>query len=257
MRAHIAAVALVLWAPAAGALSLASRLEGRAQQLKCPFFKRRFLDAAQAARESQAWLYARHKSLLGLDAFAAVSPPPAAGAALSRAETLAVLAADFDERQYYVTGFLSREIYDPRCFFDSPDPDMPVRSPEIFAQSLRGLFDARRSAVELLEPPTFVDASTIVAEWRLEGALRLPWRPRIKAFVGRTTFTLGDSGLVERHVEEWSIPAWDAFLSAAFPGFGAPPAPDAAALRAGRAAGAAAGADAPLAERWPPLVAPT
>ena len=145
MRARLAAVALFLWAPAASALSLASRLEGRAQQLKCPFFKRRFLDAAQAARESQAWLYARHKSLLGLDAFAAVPPPPAAGAALSRAETLAVVAADFDERQYYVTGFLSREIYDPRCFFDSPDPDMPVATLGRYVRSER---DANRVEVD-------------------------------------------------------------------------------------------------------------
>lgn len=236
-------------------VSLAERLEGRANSLKCPFFKRRFLDAAAAARESQTWFRARHKSLLGLggawDADADVALAPAR--ALSPTETLAVVTRDFDERQYYVTGGLTRDIYHPRCFFDSPDPDMPVRSPEIFASALRGLFDNRLSSVELLEAPRLVAPRTIVAEWRLEGALRLPWRPPIKPFVGRTTFSLDEDGLVARHVEEWSLSAADAFLSAIFPrlGWGAPPAPDVAALRASRAPAGPDGAT--LAERWPAI----
>ena len=103
---------------------------------------------------------------------------------------------------------------------------MPVRSPEVFASALKGLFDRRSSSLELLEEPRLV-GNDIVAEWRLAGRLGLPWKPSIKPFIGRTTFTLDGNGLVIRHVEEWSLPAWDAFLAALVPSLhlGAAPAP--------------------------------
>ena len=91
----------------------------------------------------------------------------------------------------------------------------------------------------------------IVAEWRLAGRLGLPWKPSIKPFVGRTTFTLDENGLVIRHVEEWSLPAWDAFLAALVPSLnlGAAPAPAIPELLASRDSEAVA-----LRERWPALV---
>jgi hypothetical protein len=152
--------------------------------------------------------------------------------------------------RYYVTGRLSLDHYHPRCFFDSPDPDMPVRSPEVFASALKGLFDRRSSSLELLEEPRLV-GNDIVAEWRLAGRLGLPWKPSIKPFVGRTTFTLDENGLVTRHVEEWSLPAWDAFLAALVPSLnlGAAPAPSISELLASRDAEASS-----LRERWPALV---
>ena len=64
-------------------------------------------------------------------------------------------------------------------------------------------------------------------------------------------FTLNENGLVTRHVEEWSLPAWDAFLAALVPslGIGAAPAPSISELLASRDAGAVS-----LRERWPALV---
>ena len=47
------------------AAPLADQLEAKAESLKCPFFRRRFLDAADAARQSTEWLAARHKSIIG------------------------------------------------------------------------------------------------------------------------------------------------------------------------------------------------
>ena len=166
----------------------------------------------------------------------------------TREETLKAIKNDFMNR-YYVTGRLSLDHYHPRCFFDSPDPDMPVRSPEVFASALKGLFDRRSSSLELLEEPRLV-GNDIVAEWRLAGRLGLPWKPSIKPFVGRTTFTLDDHGLVTRHVEEWSLPAWDAFLAALVPSLhlGAAPAPSISELLASRDAGVF------IEERWPALV---
>ena len=228
------------------AAPLADQLEAKAESLKCPFFRRRFLDAADAARQSTAWLAARHKSILG---FMYTSTVEAPSHVWTREETLEAIKTDFVNR-YYVTGRLSLNHYHPRCFFDSPDPDMPVRSPEVFASALKGLFDRRSSSLELLEEPRLV-GNAIVAEWRLAGRLGLPWKPSIKPFVGRTTFSLDENGLVTRHVEEWSLPAWDAFLAALVPslGIGAAPAPAISELLATRDAEASS-----LRERWPALM---
>ena len=230
------------------AAPLADQLEAKAESLKCPFFRRRFLDAADATRQSTKWLAARHKSILG---FMYTSTVEAPSHVWTREETLKAIRNDFMNR-YYVTGRLSLDHYHPRCFFDSPDPDMPVRSPEVFASALKGLFDRRSSSLELLEEPRLV-GNDIVAEWRLAGRLGLPWKPSIKPFVGRTTFTLDDHGLVTRHVEEWSLPAWDAFLAALVPSLhlGAAPAPAIPDLLASRDAEASS-----LWERWPALAAP-
>jgi hypothetical protein len=65
---------------------------------------------------------ARHKSL---DVF----PPSRTGTksvGLSLSEVAAVIKQDFEKRQYYVTGRLTKQIYADDCFFDAPDPDMPV-----------------------------------------------------------------------------------------------------------------------------------
>ena len=229
------------------AAPLADQLEAKAESLKCPFFRRRFLDAADAARQSTAWLAARHKSILGFMLYTPSIEAPSH--TWTREETLKAIKNDFMNR-YYVTGRLSLDHYHPRCFFDSPDPDMPVRSPEVFASALKGLFDRRSSSLELLEEPRLV-GNAIVAEWRLPGRLGLPWTPSIKPFVGRTTFTLDEHGLVSRHVEEWSLPAWDAFLAALVPSLhlGAAPAPSIAELLESRDVSATS-----LRERWPALV---
>ena len=228
------------------AAPLADQLEAKAESLKCPFFRRRFLDAADAARQSTAWLAARHKSILGFMYTSSVEAP---SHVWTREETLSAIKQDFVNR-YYVTGKLSLDHYHPRCFFDSPDPDMPVRSPEVFASALKGLFDRRSSSLELLEEPRLM-GNDIVAEWRLAGRLGLPWKPSIKPFVGRTTFTLDENGLVTRHVEEWSLPAWDAFLAALVPSLnlGAAPAPAISELLASRDVEASS-----LRERWPALM---
>ncbi len=65
---------------------------------------------------------ARHKSL---DVF----PPSRTGTksvGLSLSEVTAIIKQDFEKRQYYVTGRLTKQIYADDCYFDAPDPDMPV-----------------------------------------------------------------------------------------------------------------------------------
>mmetsp|Transcript_11540 Transcript_11540/g.37929 ORF Transcript_11540/g.37929 Transcript_11540/m.37929 type:complete len:256 (-) Transcript_11540:98-865(-) len=184
------------------------------EQIRCPFFRRRATDVLEAGDAIVHFLAARHKSL----------PLPTTTRHSRRlrrekrkGRSVGSVSADvrleFTQRHYYTTGRVDFSLYSDEALFDAPDPDMPVRSPRKFADALSGLFDAGRSRCDLLDLHV-VDDDTIVALWRLEGVLRLPWRPRIKPFVGETTYHLDQDRLVDSHVEKWSVTAFDAFLSA-------------------------------------------
>jgi hypothetical protein len=103
---------------------------------------------------------------------------------------------------------------------------MPVRSLQRYSDALSGLFDPSCSSIELVTLEALEgDERAFVAHWRLSGALKLPWRPRIKPYAGATRYELGDDGLIVSHTETWSISVFDAFVSTVWPAFGAPAAP--------------------------------
>lgn len=156
---------------------------------------------------------------------------------LSAEQRLAIVREDFEKRQYYVTGRLSKTIYADHCVFDGPDPDVPVQGLTKYVDAASGLFYRPLSRVDLIRIGLMPDGESVRARWRLEGALNLPWRPKIKPYVGQTTYTFDENGLVTSHVETWSVSALDAFASTLLPflPFGAPPAPPASVLRAGTA----------------------
>eukprot|EP00171_Calliarthron_tuberculosum_P020337 IDg20337t1 len=95
---------------AAGALAPLANLFERAGRVRCPFWRRRATDALEAATMVLRWGAARHASLLPLPATAAAAPY---GPALPISVRVARLRDDFERRQYYVTGRLSRELYSP------------------------------------------------------------------------------------------------------------------------------------------------
>ena len=102
---------------------------------------------------------------------------------------------------------------------------MPVRGLRKYLAAVSKLFHASLSHCTLIAIDVVDDGNAIVARWRLEGVLRLPWRPSIKPFLGSTRYELEpETGLIVGHVEEWSISALDAFVSTVIPSFGAPPA---------------------------------
>lgn len=117
------------------------------------------------------------------------------------------------------------------CFFDAPDPDMPVRGLEKYISAISNLFEKRHSDLELLDTQVLAP-DMLLSRWRLEATLKLPWRPKIKAYTGVTLYELDHQGLICRHTELWSISAADAFVSTVLPQRpgAAPPAPPAAAL---------------------------
>ncbi len=188
------------------------------------------------------FIAARHKSLELLDFVSQLLPPKPSAAKLHHlpiSELMDRVSADIREGQYYVSGRLTPDIYDDACFFDGPDPDMPVRSLSRYTDALRGLFEPSSSRIELISMEQD-GPSSFVARWRLSGKLKLPWRPPIKPYEGATRYELGPTGLIAAHTETWSISAFDAFASTLFPGFtlGAPPAPELDVMRAQHEAGA-------------------
>jgi hypothetical protein len=128
---------------------------------------------------------------------------------------------------YYVTGRLSTDIYRDDCFFDGPDPDMPVTGLRKYMNAASQLFDQKQSWSKLvsLEQQRKKSGSddgdvVIVAHWQFSGILRLPWKPLLPLVNGSTTYHLdATTGLVVRHVETWDMSATEAFLRTFFPIF--------------------------------------
>jgi len=181
-------------------------------RIRCPFWRRRAADSLDAVLAVGRFVLARHKRL-------DVQPVTSLGVKTVGLDTAAVrdlIEGDFRERNYYVTGRLSRRVYADDCYFNSPDPDTPVVGLRKYVDAISHLFEQKSSRVELLEIE-ILDSDHILARWRLEGTLMLPWRPTFKAYTGSTVYTLNEERLVSRHEENWSITALDAFVSTLFP----------------------------------------
>ena len=209
------------------------RVLEKSRDIRCPFWRRRAADALESLLQVAKFIAARHKSLELLPPELAAALPGSACAeaapktrGLSREAVMQIVEADFREGQYYVSGKLSPEIYSDECFFDAPDPDLPVRSLKRYSDALSGLFDPERSEIELVRLEPSADSErAFIAHWRLSGHLKLPWRPAIKPYAGATLYEMDDDGLISSHTEAWSITAFDAFASTLFPSFGADAAP--------------------------------
>lgn len=225
-------------------LTRLATLDARIKRLKCPFWRRRFGDALSALSQIVQWaIRTRHKSLTLPEFLTSTSCPvndKPKFTSLDLSTRMSIIKDDFLKRQYYVTGRLSTQLYRDDCLFNGPDPDGRVRGTRKFVDAAAGLFDARKSKVDLIDiyeqKESDNGSEIIVAHWRLEGALMLPWRPRIKPYVGSTTYKFDADGLVEEHLESWDISVVDAFLSVVFNGYGSPPAPPIDALRRSRQA---------------------
>jgi hypothetical protein len=201
--------------------------------IPCPFFKRRATDVLEATLGVGRFVLARHKSLLPASVLG-FAPHGKGGPKRTGLATAAVLEAirrDFEEKRYYITGKMTREIYSDACYFDSPDPDMPVQGLEKYINAISKLFASGKSKVDLLDLEILAP-DLLLSRWRLEATVALPWRPSIKAYTGVTLYELDEDGLISRHTELWSISATDAFLSTVFPKWpgAALPAPTAAEL---------------------------
>lgn len=128
-----------------------------------------------------------------------------------------------NDKGYYVTGKLNSTIYRDDCYFDGPDPDMPVRGLRKYLGAASHLFDSNQSYAKLKDVNIIQLESAqqvIEVKWRMEGVLMLPWRPKVKPWSGWTRYHLDEHGLIEYHQEGWDISVMEAFVGTLFPTLG-------------------------------------
>jgi Uncharacterized conserved protein (DUF2358) len=198
----------------------------RSLTIKCPFLKRRTADLLDGLDMMMRFLVIRHKSL------DLIGPPP--GCRSTKMTQFKRLDTSLDERfdiirhdwrpstgkGYYITGRLNSTIYRDDCLFDGPDPDMPVRGLRKYVNAASNLFDHATSTAELLMmevEETENGRQVIVAHWRLQGVLHLPWHPKLPQWTGRTRYHFDENGLIYHHEEEWDISVAQAFLETLLP----------------------------------------
>ena len=217
-------------------------LYNKSLKIKCPFFRRRATDSIDGVAMVIQFVLARHKSLPTLTLPGSQSMGTYGQNKienLSLIQLTKFIEADWRGKQampssngangkgYYITGKLTKEIYRDDCFFDGPDPDMPVLGLRKYVTSTSQLFDQKISRADMIDNIVIDEvARTMTVHWRLEGILNLPWHPRLKPWTGTTTYHVDQSGLIEKHIETWDISVLDAFASTLFPflSIGAPPA---------------------------------
>lgn len=192
----------------------------RSISIKCPFFRRRAADTIDGLAEIGQFLLVRHKSLY--------TPPGCRDVLstkknlhLSREELLSTIEHDWkveSDKGYYITGRLNTTIYRNDCLFSGPDPDMPVRGLRKYLGAASHLFDSQKSNAKLSS--IGVEDGTIVAKWKLEGVLMLPWRPEVPPWTGTTRYHLDEKGLVYHHEETWDKSVLQAFVTTVWPTLG-------------------------------------
>ena len=194
----------------------------KALAIKCPFFRRRASDILDMLDQVLRFIIIRHKSL-------DVLGPPAGWRCqgdtcdkilnLEVEELMSILREDWKmetRKGYYITGKLSTAVYRDDCLFDGPDPDMPVRGLRKYLNAASQLFDHRSSRAELLSLEA-IDDRTILAQWKMKGILRLPWKPVLPTWTGTTTYHRDDLGLIYKHSEAWDMSAFEAFVRTLLP----------------------------------------
>jgi hypothetical protein len=95
--------------------------------------------------------------------------------------------------------------------------DMTVKAIKTSAQTVAGsLTCSQKGGAGEEDIADFV----VVAEWRLQGVLHLPWHPKLPTWTGRTTYHFDSQHLVKRHEEEWDISVLQAFTQTLWPQLG-------------------------------------
>ena len=190
--------------------------------IRCPFIRRRMADMLDGVDMVMRFLIIRHKSL------DLIGPPPGCRSTrqskvknrdLHVEDIRKIILNDWREdtnKGYYITGRLNTTIYRDDCFFTGPDPDMPVRGLRKYLNAASNLFDHSSSSAELLSLK-ITGESTIVATWKLQGVLHLPWHPELPVWTGSTTYHIDNEGLIHLHEEHWDISVFQAFTQTLWP----------------------------------------
>lgn len=233
-------------------------LYDRSLSMKCPFIRRRSTDLLEGIDTVIRFLIIRHKSLqttlpplirvstndakknknlnlyelaetIRTDWKSPVTTTTATGTTTTKNANLNmnINAPNIHPSQlhkgYYITGKLNTTIYRDDCWFDGPDPDMPVKGLKKYLNAASQLFHTKTSTAELLSLQIYTDDddndndSTIVAQWKLQGVLHLPWRPQLPVLFGSTIYHFDKDFLIEKHEEFWDVSVLQAFMQTLWP----------------------------------------
>lgn len=191
-------------------------------KVRCPFYKRRAVDFIEGLHYLKHMI--EHDGKVGLpymvkrDIFNHQKLGKAKLTGLTMAQICESIYQDWcpstahlPGKGYYITGRLNQSIYRYDCIFQGPDPDMPVFGLWKYLLSVSQLFNVKNSKAELIKPLE-IDQRTIIAQWRIEGQINLPWKPYVKPWIGKTIYHIDEDGLIARHEETWEIGVLEAFL---------------------------------------------
>uniref|UniRef100_A0A7S0LVG1 Plastid lipid-associated protein/fibrillin conserved domain-containing protein n=1 Tax=Cryptomonas curvata TaxID=233186 RepID=A0A7S0LVG1_9CRYP len=131
---------------------------------------------------------------------------------LSNDKLKAMVESDIRDRQFLVTGQLTRSIYDESCTFTD---EIDTYTLDKWIQGTQLLFSNAYSHVDLDGPITVSDAAV---ELRFKERLmfNLPiLQPKVP-LSGKLTLKRGGDGLIVSYREEWDSPVWKVLLSATF-----------------------------------------
>ena len=97
---------------------------------------------------------------------------------------------------------------------------MPVTGLRKYLNAASQLFEQATSRSKLLSIRILQDDSegrVIVADWKMKGVLRLPWKPRLPTWTGTTYYYIDDTGLIYKHTETWDMSVVEAFVKTLMP----------------------------------------
>lgn len=190
-----------------------------ALSLRCPFFRRRATDVLEFTDSTMRHLLGKKVTSLGpAIALRGIENGGEKLLGLALPALSEIIRNDWREENkkgYYVTGRLSANVYRDDCLFDGPDPDMPVRGLRKYMNAASQLFEYKSSTSELLS--LRIQEGSVVAKWRFNGTMRLPWKPKLPEVTGTTTYHVDSSGLIYKHIETWDISAFQAFIQTFLP----------------------------------------
>lgn len=193
----------------------------KALSIKCPFLRRRASDSLDSLEQVLRFIIIRHKSLdLPPVGWRCEGDVCAKEKNLPTAVVMERIKGDWkpsNHKGYYITGKLSTELYRDDCFFDGPDPDMPVQGLRKYLNAASQLFETKTSVAELLSLTHDPETDLITATWKMNGVLRLPWRPALPEWNGTTTYHRDNDGLIYKHTETWDLSVAQAFLKTLWP----------------------------------------
>jgi hypothetical protein len=191
----------------------------KALTLKCPFMRRRASDILDSLDYVLRYYLVQNPSLMGPPlAYRCIGDTCEKQFGLTVEELADEIRKDWREdtrKGYYITGKVNTAIYRDDCMFNGPDPDMPIRGLRKYLNAASQLFDPSKSVSELLSLK--VEGQVVVAKWRMNGRLRLPWKPWMPEVTGTTTYYTDMNGLICLHEETWDISVFRAFLQTLWP----------------------------------------